>query len=110
MPKRDRGADAAGGVEKKKKKKKKENEKPKEKKKEKDEEEEEEKTTRAARRAVEIENAKKLAAMDARFAAAAALCIGVATVAEAISPPHVDNLLVTCAAAACHWCGRNTST
>ena len=72
MPKRDRGADAAGGVEKKKKKKK-ENEKPKEKKKEKDEEEEEEKTTRAARRAVEIENAKKLAAMDARFAAAAAL-------------------------------------
>ena len=38
----------------------------------------------------------------AAFAAAAALCIGVATVAEAISPPHVDNLLVTCAAAACH--------
>ena len=38
----------------------------------------------------------------AAFAAAAALCTGVATVAEAISPPHVDNLLVTCAAAACH--------
>lgn len=32
------------------------------------------------------------------FVAAAAVCIGVATVAEAISPPHVDNLLVTCAA------------
>jgi hypothetical protein len=31
------------------------------------------------------------------FVAAAAVCIGVATVAEAISPPHVDNLLVTCA-------------
>lgn len=38
----------------------------------------------------------------AAFAAAAALCIGVATVAEAISPPHVDNLLVTCAATASH--------
>ena len=32
------------------------------------------------------------------FVAAAAVCIGVATIAEAISPPHVDNLLVTCAA------------
>ena len=32
------------------------------------------------------------------FVAAAAICIAVATVAEAISPPHVDNLLVTCAA------------
>lgn len=40
----------------------------------------------------------------AAFAAAAALCIGVATVAEAISPPHVDNLLVTYAAAASAFC------
>ena len=38
------------------------------------------------------------------FLGAAALCIGVATVAEAISPPHVDNLLVTYAAAAVAFC------
>ena len=38
------------------------------------------------------------------FATAAALCIAVATMAEAISPPHVDNLLVTYAAAATAFC------
>ena len=38
------------------------------------------------------------------FLVAASLCIGAATVAEAISPPHVDNLLVTYAAAAVAFC------
>jgi len=38
------------------------------------------------------------------FLFAAALCIGAATIAEAISPPHVDNLLVTYAAAAVAFC------
>lgn len=38
------------------------------------------------------------------FAWAAAVCIAVATAAEAISPPHVDNLLVTYAAAATAFC------
>ena len=38
------------------------------------------------------------------FLAAAAACVGAATVAEAISPPHVDNLLVTYAAAATAFC------
>jgi len=40
----------------------------------------------------------------ATFLPAAALCIAAATVAEAISPPHVDNLLVTYAAAAVAFC------
>lgn len=40
----------------------------------------------------------------ARFLRAAALCILAATVAEAISPPHVDNLLVTYAAGAVAYC------
>jgi len=38
------------------------------------------------------------------FAWAAAVCVAVATVAEAISPPHVDNLLVTYASAATAFC------
>ena len=38
------------------------------------------------------------------FLAAAAACVGAATLAEAISPPHVDNLLVTYAAAATAFC------
>ena len=38
------------------------------------------------------------------FLWASALCVGAATVAEAISPPHVDNLLVTYAAAAVAFC------
>ena len=38
------------------------------------------------------------------FLATASLCVGAATVAEAISPPHVDNLLVTYAAAAVAFC------
>ena len=38
------------------------------------------------------------------FLVAASLCIGAATIAEAISPPHVDNLLVTYAAAAVAFC------
>jgi len=38
------------------------------------------------------------------FLYAAALCIGTATLAEAVSPPHVDNLLVTYAAAAVAFC------
>eukprot|EP00316_Scyphosphaera_apsteinii_P024347 CAMPEP_0119310608 /NCGR_PEP_ID=MMETSP1333-20130426/19669_1 /TAXON_ID=418940 /ORGANISM="Scyphosphaera apsteinii, Strain RCC1455" /LENGTH=325 /DNA_ID=CAMNT_0007314823 /DNA_START=111 /DNA_END=1088 /DNA_ORIENTATION=+ len=40
----------------------------------------------------------------ASFLKVAALCIGVATLAEAISPPHVDNLVVTYAAAAMAFC------
>lgn len=40
----------------------------------------------------------------AAFLAAATACVGVATVAEAISPPHVDNLLVSYAAAATGYC------
>ena len=38
------------------------------------------------------------------FMRAATMCIGAATIAEAISPPHVDNLLVTYAAAAVAFC------
>ena len=38
------------------------------------------------------------------FAVAACVCIAVATVAEGISPPHVDNLLVTYASAAAAFC------
>jgi len=38
------------------------------------------------------------------FLPAATLCIAAATIAEAISPPHVDNLLVTYAAAAVAFC------
>ena len=38
------------------------------------------------------------------FLLAAALCLGAATIAEAVSPPHVDNLLVTYAAAAVAFC------
>lgn len=38
------------------------------------------------------------------FLFAAALCIGAATLAEAVSPPHVDNLLVSYAAAAVAFC------
>ncbi|KAL1518667.1 hypothetical protein AB1Y20_002955 [Prymnesium parvum] len=40
----------------------------------------------------------------AHFMKSAAISIGVATIAEAISPPHVDNLLVTYAAAAVSFC------
>ena len=38
------------------------------------------------------------------YMTAATLCIGAATLAEAVSPPHVDNLLVTYAAAAVAFC------
>ena len=38
------------------------------------------------------------------FTFAAVVCFAVATVAEAISPPHVDNLLVSYAAAATAYC------
>ena len=40
----------------------------------------------------------------AEFMATAALSIAIATAAEAVSPPHVDNLLVTYAAAAVGFC------
>jgi len=46
----------------------------------------------------------------APFMRAATLCIGAATLAEAISPPHVDNLLVTYAAAAVAFCLAESGT
>lgn len=42
------------------------------------------------------------------FLGTAALCIAAATVAEAVSPPHVDNLLVTYAAAAVAFCAASS--